>query len=124
MGRKCKVIPVEAVVRGYITGITDTSLWTHYSKGRRDFGNFTLPDGLRKNERLDQPVFTPEMAGSKYGSIGRLIVEAQQLPAHMDHQDLACRCFLRLLRFRIPRAARSVEHRPPFCALERGGCQR
>src|SRR5258708_17041111 len=40
VGRKCKVVPVEAVVRGYITGVTDTSLWTHYSKGRSDFGNF------------------------------------------------------------------------------------
>ncbi len=59
VGRKCKVIPVEAVVRGYITGVTDTSLWTHYNKGRRDFGNFILPDGLKKNQRLDTPVFTP-----------------------------------------------------------------
>jgi phosphoribosylaminoimidazole-succinocarboxamide synthase len=59
VGRKCRVIPVEAVVRGYITGVTDTSLWTHYSKGRRDFGNFVLPDALKKNQRLDKPVFTP-----------------------------------------------------------------
>lgn len=59
VARKCAVVPVEAVVRGYITGVTDTSLWTHYGKGRRDFGNFTLPDGLKKNQRLDRPVFTP-----------------------------------------------------------------
>jgi len=59
VGRKCKVVPVEAVVRGHITGVTDTSLWTHYSKGRRDFGNFALPDGLMKNQRLEKPVFTP-----------------------------------------------------------------
>ena len=59
VGRKCNVVPVEAVVRGYITGVTDTSLWTHYGKGRRDFGNFVLPDGLKKNQRLEQPVFTP-----------------------------------------------------------------
>jgi phosphoribosylaminoimidazole-succinocarboxamide synthase len=59
VGRKCEVVPVEAVVRGYITGVTDTSLWTHYNKGRRDFGNFTLADGLKKNQRLEKPVFTP-----------------------------------------------------------------
>lgn len=52
-------LPIEAVVRGYITGVTGTSLWTHYEKGKRDFGNFTLPDGMRKNQRLDRPVFTP-----------------------------------------------------------------
>lgn len=49
----------EAVVRGYITGVTETSLWTHYSKGKRDFGNFVLPDGLKKNQKLEHPVFTP-----------------------------------------------------------------
>jgi phosphoribosylaminoimidazole-succinocarboxamide synthase len=59
IGRKCKTVPVEAVVRGYITGVTDTSLWTHYQKGQRDFGNFRLPDGMRKNQKLPAPVFTP-----------------------------------------------------------------
>src|SRR5262249_1915338 len=57
VARKCRPLPVEAVVRGYITGITDTSLWTHYAQGRRDFGNFTLPDGMQKNQRLATPVF-------------------------------------------------------------------
>ena len=59
VGRKCRTVPVEAVVRGYITGVTDTSLWTHYAKGKRDFGNFLLPEGLKKNEKLREPVFTP-----------------------------------------------------------------
>ena len=59
IGRKCRTVPVEAVVRGYITGVTDTSLWTHYAKGKRDYGNFRLPDGLKKNEKLPAPVFTP-----------------------------------------------------------------
>jgi phosphoribosylaminoimidazole-succinocarboxamide synthase len=59
VGQKCTTVPVEAVVRGYITGITDTSLWTHYSQGRRDFGNFVLPDGMTKNQKLTSPVFTP-----------------------------------------------------------------
>ena len=30
--KKCTVIPLEIVVRGYITGSTSTSLWTHYNK--------------------------------------------------------------------------------------------
>ncbi|HTR18845.1 MAG TPA: phosphoribosylaminoimidazolesuccinocarboxamide synthase [Candidatus Paceibacterota bacterium] len=58
-GKKCKPLPVEAVVRGYMTGVTDTSLWTHYQKGKRDFGNFKLPDGMKKNQQLLRPVFTP-----------------------------------------------------------------
>jgi phosphoribosylaminoimidazole-succinocarboxamide synthase len=59
VARKCRPLPIEAVVRGYITGVTDTSLWTHYAQGRRDFGNFTLPDGMKKNQKLATPVFTP-----------------------------------------------------------------
>ncbi len=57
--KKCKLLPVEMVVRGYITGVTNTSLWHEYSNGRRDFGDFSLPDGLHKNEKLQNPVLTP-----------------------------------------------------------------
>lgn len=59
VGKKCSMVPVEAVVRGYITGVTGTSLWTHYQAGKRDFGNFQLQDGMKKNQRLLRPVFTP-----------------------------------------------------------------
>ena len=59
VAKKCKPLPIEAVVRGYITGITSTSLWTYYKDGKRNFGNFTLPDGMKKNQKLDEPIFTP-----------------------------------------------------------------
>lgn len=59
IAKKCKPLPIEMVVRGYITGVTSTSLWTNYEKGQRDFGNFTLPDGMKKNQRLETPVLTP-----------------------------------------------------------------
>ncbi len=59
VAKKCTPLPIEAVVRGYITGVTGTSLWTHYKDGKRDFGNFTLPEGLKKNQKLAEPVFTP-----------------------------------------------------------------
>ena len=59
VAKKCQVIPIEMVVRGYITGVTGTSLWTLYKDGQRDFGDFILPDGMKKNQRLDEPVLTP-----------------------------------------------------------------
>ena len=59
IAKKCSPLPIECIVRGYITGVTDTSLWTHYQKGQRDFGNFVLPEGMKKNQKLDEPVFTP-----------------------------------------------------------------
>jgi phosphoribosylaminoimidazole-succinocarboxamide synthase len=52
--RKLKMLPVECVVRGYITG----SGWKDYQSTGRVSG-IELPAGLRKSERLPQPVFTP-----------------------------------------------------------------
>lgn len=59
VAKKCTVLPVEMVVRGYITGVTGTSTWTLYQKGQRDFGDFILPEGMKKNQKLDKPVITP-----------------------------------------------------------------
>lgn len=59
MGKKCTVIPIEMVVRGYISGTTNTSLWVLYKDGQRDFGDFKLPDGMTKNQKLPEPVLTP-----------------------------------------------------------------
>jgi phosphoribosylaminoimidazole-succinocarboxamide synthase len=52
-------LPVEVVVRGYITGVTSTSLWRPYAEGARRLYGYDLPDGLSKNERLPEPLITP-----------------------------------------------------------------
>lgn len=59
IAQKCKMVPVEAVMRGYLTGVTDTSIWTRYSAGQRAFGGVTLPDGMKKNTKFPQPIFDP-----------------------------------------------------------------
>src|SRR3989338_5584421 len=66
IAKKCTPLPVECVVRGYITGSTGTSLWTIYKEGKKDFGNFILPDGLRKNQKLDKSVFNPTTKSDKH----------------------------------------------------------
>lgn len=57
--KKCSVFPVEFVVRGFMTGSTDTSLWTHYKAGARTYCGNRFPDGMRKNQRLEKNVITP-----------------------------------------------------------------
>lgn len=52
-------LPVEVIVRGYITGVTSTSLWTLYAQGDRQPYGIALPDGLHKNDPLPQPIITP-----------------------------------------------------------------
>jgi phosphoribosylaminoimidazole-succinocarboxamide synthase len=61
---KCTPFKVEVVVRGYITGSTSTSLWTHYSRGEREYCGIKFPDGLVKNQKLDLPVITPTTKSS------------------------------------------------------------
>ncbi len=61
----CKPLPVEFVVRGYITGVTSTSMWVHYEKGAREFCGLRLPEGLKKNDKLPQAVLTPSTKGDK-----------------------------------------------------------
>src|SRR3984885_1649026 len=59
LARKCRVLPIEFVVRGYLTGSTDTAIWTKYSGDERTFADVTLPDGMRKNEKLPRNLITP-----------------------------------------------------------------
>ena len=59
LARKCRVLPIEFVMRGYLTGSTDTAIWTHYMRGERTFAGTTLPDGMRKNQPLPSALLTP-----------------------------------------------------------------
>jgi len=57
--RECQMLPVEFVCRGYLTGSTKTSIWTAYERGDRTYCGHRLPEGLRRHERLPEPLLTP-----------------------------------------------------------------
>lgn len=59
IGREAEPIPIEVVVRGYITGVTTTSLWYLYEQGERKPYGIELPDGLQKYDALPRPIITP-----------------------------------------------------------------
>ncbi len=63
---------VEVIVRGYITGVTSTALWYRYSIGERDIYGYHFSDGLRKNDRLPEPIITPTTKGGPTGHDERL----------------------------------------------------
>ncbi|MEM9695778.1 MAG: phosphoribosylaminoimidazolesuccinocarboxamide synthase [Myxococcota bacterium] len=65
VAHNCEPLPVEMVVRGYITGVTSTSMWTHYEAGSRNFCGHALPDGLQKHQSLDRPLLTPSSKAAK-----------------------------------------------------------
>ncbi len=57
--RECQLLPVEFVVRGYLTGSTDTSIWSAYARGERTYCGHRLPEGLGQHEPLPEPLLTP-----------------------------------------------------------------
>ncbi len=64
---ECAPLPVEMVVRSYLTGSTSTSIWTHYERGARTFCGHDLPDGLKLNQRLPEPILTPSTKAPQGG---------------------------------------------------------
>src|SRR3984957_19395083 len=62
---ECTPILVEMVVRAYVTGSTSTSIWTHYERGAREFCGHRLPEGLKKNQKLEAPILTPTTKAPK-----------------------------------------------------------
>jgi phosphoribosylaminoimidazole-succinocarboxamide synthase len=52
--KKAELIPLECIVRGYVSG----SGWNDYKKYGSICG-IKLPDGLRESDKLEEPIFTP-----------------------------------------------------------------
>jgi len=59
VGRRLDMLPVEMVVRDYLTGSTDTSVWPMYKRGERILYGHRFPDGMVKNEKLPSTILTP-----------------------------------------------------------------
>lgn len=69
VSKQCKSIPVEMIVRGYLSGSTKTSVWYSYQQGERKIYGLKFPNGLKKNQKLPTPIITPTThpeAGSKF----------------------------------------------------------
>ena len=62
VAKKAKTLPVEVIVRQYITG----SLWREYSSGINGQYGFMLPEGLKKDQKFDEPLLTPSTK-AEYG---------------------------------------------------------
>ncbi|WP_276346644.1 phosphoribosylaminoimidazolesuccinocarboxamide synthase [Daejeonella sp. JGW-45] len=60
IGRICEPFKVEMVIRGYLAG----HAWREYQAGRRSVCGVALPDGLRENDRLPEPIITPTTKAS------------------------------------------------------------
>jgi phosphoribosylaminoimidazole-succinocarboxamide synthase len=87
LARSARPLPVEVVVRGHITGVTDTSIWGMYADGRREMYGYSFPDGLRKNTPLPEHIVTPTTKAQDGGHDEPLscaeVVDRGLLPAEL-----------------------------------------
>jgi len=67
IAKNCIPILVEMVVRGYISGVTKTSIWYSYKNGERVIYGIRFPEDLRKNQKLPKSVITPTTHGGGKG---------------------------------------------------------
>lgn len=101
VAHQCTPLPVEMVVRAYLTGSTSTSIWVHYERGARVFCGHPLPEGMKKHQRLPEPILTPSTKaahGDHDVSASRDdILELTGMPA--EEFDTAARMAMSLFAF-------------------------
>lgn len=105
IAKKCDVFPIEFVVRGYVTGTTNTALWTQYKNGVRNYCGIALPEGMRKNQPLLQPILTPttkEKTHDRPISPSEIVAEGWMTQADWDEASTAA---LKLFNFGVKVAA-------------------
>ena len=88
-------MPVEVIVRGYITGVTSTALWYRYSLGERSIYGYTFPDGLHKNQKLPAAIITPTTKGGPGAHDERLTCAEVVEKGLLDDRACGRRCRLR-----------------------------
>jgi phosphoribosylaminoimidazole-succinocarboxamide synthase len=85
VGRRLDMLPVEMVVRDYLTGSTDTSIWPMYKAGQRSMYGVSFPDGLVKNAPLPATILTPTTKAALGGH------DAPVTPAEIVERGLVTR---------------------------------
>jgi phosphoribosylaminoimidazole-succinocarboxamide synthase len=86
IGKMCSPFKVEMVIRGYLAG----HAWREYAAGRRSVCGVTLPEGLKENDMLPQPIITPttKAAVGHDEDISREAILAQGIVSEADYSQL------------------------------------
>ena len=93
--KRAKTLPVEVIVRQYITG----SLWREYSNGVNGQYGFNLPGNLKENQKFDSPILTPTTK-AEYGMHDEPISREEIIDNLVDKEiyEKAEQCALNLFK--------------------------
>lgn len=87
VGYKCEALPIEMIVRGYLTG----SSWRAYKEGARMICGVHIPEGMKEHQKFDNPIITPttkaEIGGHDQDISPEEII-AQGLVSAEDYKEL------------------------------------
>ena len=86
IGKMCSPFKVEMVIRGYLAG----HAWREYAAGKRSVCGVTLPEGLKENDKLPEPIITPttKAAVGHDEDISREDILAQGIVSEADYGQL------------------------------------
>ena len=86
IGKRCEPFKVEMVIRGYLAG----HAWRTYREGGRELCGVSLPEGLRENDKLPEPIITPttKAAVGHDEDISRNEIIAQGIVSEEDYVQL------------------------------------
>lgn len=94
IAEELRPLPLEIIVRAYLTGVTSTSIWTHYARGVRTYAGHALPEGMVKHQRLPAPIVTPSTKAEKGEhdvTISRAEAIARGLVSARDFDEIEAR---------------------------------
>src|ERR1700749_307252 len=86
IGRICEPVKLEMVIRGYLAG----HAWREYSAGKRQVCGVSLPEGLKENDKLPEPIITPttKAAVGHDEDISKEQILARGIVSAEDYADL------------------------------------
>jgi phosphoribosylaminoimidazole-succinocarboxamide synthase len=86
IGKICEPFKVEMVIRGYLAG----HAWREYSAGKRSVCGVELPDGLKENDKLPEPIITPttKAAVGHDEDIAKQDILAKGIVSMIDYHNL------------------------------------
>ena len=89
IARHLEMMPIEMIVRDYMTGSTETSIWTMYQRGERVLYGHQFADDLRKNQKLLETILTPTTKGQRDAPITAQEVVAEGLLSQTQWDEVA-----------------------------------
>ncbi|MBQ7222534.1 MAG: phosphoribosylaminoimidazolesuccinocarboxamide synthase [Bacteroidales bacterium] len=87
VGYKCNGLPIEMIVRGYLTG----SSWRSYKAGAREICGVPIPDGMREHQKFDKPIITPTTKaeiGEHDADISKEEIIARGIMGRKEYEEL------------------------------------